>query len=425
MQVNSQLDRHLQTQIQYKMLEELTSVNEHLREEIERRKKTEKELILSKDKADEANRAKSDFIANMSHEIRTPLNIILGYSQMLLKKEGNENNIAQLNAIKSSSETLMHIMNQILEQSKLDSGTVELNKEVVNLRPYLEELKRSFEIQATSKNLYFSLKIDPTVPNAILADKTRLTQVLLNLLGNAVKFTTEGKVEINVSSTYQNEQQAGITFQIKDTGIGIPQDKQKIIFDRFKQERNDTSRVFGGSGLGLSIAKRIVELHGGKLTLVSEKNIGTSVTVSLELEKVEIKESKTSKKPVKFDYSKAHLLIVEDNVWNQEMAKMILNDMGCKVTVVGSGKECIEKMAYDKYCAVLLDLHMPEMDGFETSQIIRQNDSDTPIVALTADISDNTKQKIKKSGIDNLLYKPIIIDELTTVLNIICEKRNG
>jgi signal transduction histidine kinase/CheY-like chemotaxis protein len=360
--------------------------------------------------AKQANIAKSEFLAKMSHEIRTPMNAIMGLTTLMIESNIKEKNIDYLTKIKNSSNLLLNIINEILDFSKIESGKLELHNTSFQLISLVDKLKNIFEVQAKEKNLEFNILLDQSLPECLIADQVRLEQVLINLLGNAIKFTHSGNVELLIKSS--NTSQCNIIFEIKDTGIGIAQEKQKLLFEAFVQADNSITREYGGTGLGLSITKQIVELMNGTIQLNSVENEGTIFTIKLFLEYDEqcIFYSENSENSVRNEllkYKDIFILIAEDNLFNQDVIKGILEPFEFNLTLVNNGKGCLEKCHSNKYDIIFMDINMPIMGGFESTQNIRDFGINTPIIALSANARKEDIQKSIDSGMNEHITKPI------------------
>lgn len=388
--------------------------------DISDRKKGEKELIAAKEAAEEAARAKSGFISSVSHEIRTPLNAIIGLSDLLMQEEGLNEVIAEnLRSIKFSSDHLLGIINDVLDFSKLEAGKVNLDKTDFNLEQLVNETTKAVEFKAREKGIPLAVKINPNVPQAVMADAGRLRQILLNLLGNAVKFTSEGHIDVYVKMLERSGQSCRLRFSVSDTGIGIPEEKRHSIFDSFSQAEEYTFRKFGGTGLGLSISKKLVELQGGEMGVKSIEGIGSTFWFELPMEisekKMEVISEKTSK-GVK-DLRGMKILLVEDDRMNQFVMAQFFKKWNARVEIAGNGRIAIDKLSQEVFDLVLMDVHMPEMDGFEAARIIRDRSSNVidhqvPIIALTADVNNETRNRVREAGMNDFVTKPSESDML-------------
>jgi signal transduction histidine kinase/CheY-like chemotaxis protein len=371
-------------------------------------KQARADMQMAKEKAEQAVLVKTKFLSNMSHELRTPLNGIIGTTNLLLQDNSHPEQKEYFNVLKYSSEHMLRLINDIFDFSRFEVGKMELEKTTFNLKTLVEDIHLSFEKQFQEKKLGIEIIFDEKLQNSYSGDKTRLNQVLSNLVANALKFTEEGKVVITVARVAQNSNACTIRFSIKDTGIGIPEDKQQIIFDRFTQVDSATTRRFGGMGLGLSISAKIVELFGGKLKVESKPGEGSLFYFTIQLGVVHEQISYVNEKVVEelCSLKGMNVLVAEDNVFNMFVAKAVLERWGVIVTEAVNGREALIKFNDGKYDVVLVDLDMPVMDGFELLDNIRKDNKEIPVIAFTAAVFENIQAQLINKGFNDYISKP-------------------
>ncbi|RJP62279.1 MAG: response regulator [Candidatus Auribacter fodinae] len=376
-----------------------------------------KRALKSKEEAETANRAKSQFLANMSHEIRTPLNGIIGYAEIMLCSESLEECHTQAKIILDQSEHLLGIINDILDYSKIGAGKVDLEKIPMDVSHLLESIVSITHVKAIEKGLDFKTTITPDVHRYIIGDPLRLRQIILNLVSNAIKFTHQGFVEIHIErvGNKSGENQQTLKFSVTDTGIGISPDRQKEIFRQFSQADESTTRKYGGTGLGTTIAQQLVELMGGKIALVSEENKGSCFSFEINFDICnanDVKNQPLSDTPVNIytETRKGKILVVEDYSINQQVARQHLEQAGHTVFIAENGKKAVELCEKEQFELIFMDIQMPEMDGFEATRKIRAGKhlcSRIPIIGLTANVSQACEAKCFYLGMDDVLAKPI------------------
>lgn len=366
--------------------------------------------------AEQGLKAKSEFLSTMSHEIRTPLNAVIGMSHMLLKNDPRKDQKEQLDVMLFSANNLLSIVNDILDYNKIEAGKVSFEHIEMDISSIAGNIVSGLQTSAHDKGIELTLDVDRALKHKLMGDPTRISQVITNLVHNAIKFTNQGSVQVRVMVAAQTENTVTLNIQVRDTGIGISKDKQKVIFDRFTQADSSTSRGFGGTGLGLSICKRILELQNSSLNLISDEGRGSTFyfiqtfdksTKMLKQQNIE-QLPKENEKPL----TDIHILLVEDNLMNVLVAQRYLERWGAAIDVALNGQEALEKLDVTKHKLVLMDLHMPIMDGYESSSRMRKNGVTTPIIALTANLPDEIAQRVKEAGIDDMVIKPFLPDEL-------------
>jgi signal transduction histidine kinase/DNA-binding NarL/FixJ family response regulator len=374
---------------------------------------------------------KDQFLANMSHEIRTPMNAVLGFTHLLQQQPMNEKSREYVKAIQHAGENLLEIINDILDISKIESGMMRLEPVSFSLRGVLHSLQTMFQLKANEKKLRLTVNIDNNVPDILFGDVVRLTQVLVNLTNNAIKFTNIGQVNIRVSKHSDMDNGVRLLFAVQDTGIGIATDKLSAIFDRFNQAEADTTRKYGGTGLGLTIVKQLVELQHGALTVVSEPGKGSTFTVELPYALGEMlpehgDSSYTQEHFVLPQQSDIRLLVVEDNRMNQDLLKHLLNNHQIHYQLAANGQEALQALGKGHFDLVLMDIQMPEMDGYTAARKIRSElRSNIPIIAMTAHAMMGEREKCLQAGMNEYLAKPIREEELYRMIHVFTGKSSA
>jgi signal transduction histidine kinase/CheY-like chemotaxis protein len=404
---------------------------EYIAKRTKRQQQLYEQLNISEKKVREAGVIKENFMANMSHEIRTPMNAILGFTNLLQKEPLNEKSREFVRSIQNSGESLLEIINDILDFSKIEAGMMRIESKTFSLRELLHSVKTMFASRIQQKDLHFIVNIENSIPDLLTGDAVRLTQILVNLVNNAIKFTSTGGIEINVTADEKKGENVYISFSVKDTGIGIASHKVEVIFDRFQQADEDTTRKYGGTGLGLSIVKQLVDLQKGTIRVNSVLNKGTEFIFSIPY--AISKELMVHEDPKIFSASELNsgdnrlkILVAEDNAMNQSLMRHLLSYWNFEFDIVKNGEEAIEALQQQDYRLLLMDIQMPLMDGYTATVKIRNElGMNIPIIAMTAHAMTGEREKCLCYGMNEYISKPIREKELFSIMNHLLKTNGG
>ncbi|MGB3607127.1 ATP-binding protein [Psychroserpens sp.] len=368
------------------------------------------DLIEAMKRAELASKTKANFLSTVTHELRTPLYAVTGLTNMLLEEKPNPDQIPHLKSLKFSGDYLLTFINDILQINKIEANKVDLDPVLFNLKTKVENVCSALNNSAMDNNIQMHYEYEKALPETFIGDNLKISQILINLIGNAIKFTKDGDIWVKVSSVAKNENDYNIRFEIEDNGIGISKEKQENMFESFSQGSIQINRKYGGTGLGLSIVKGLIDILNGKIYLKSELGKGTTFFFEIPLtyapETVKIKKEDYSKNISKLDISNIKILIVEDNKINQMITKKILNKMNLECDIVDNGEAAVEKVKANTYNVVLMDIHMPGISGLEATKIIRTFDKELTIFALTAVTLEDKMHEFDEAGFDDIISKP-------------------
>jgi signal transduction histidine kinase/ActR/RegA family two-component response regulator len=395
------------------LLQKEKELNQELSLKQEKLERYVNQLEVTTEELAKSTKAKSEFLATMSHEIRTPMNAILGMTHLLKQDSPRKDQVEAINILDFSGKTLLSLIDDVLDFSKIEAGRIEFESVEFELRKLMDVILDSFKMTAENKDIIIQTDIPDGIPNILVGDPARLTQILNNLCSNALKFTEEGSIRLSVQVVEDLEDKIRLQFNISDTGIGIEKSRVNTIFESFTQASQNTKRLFGGTGLGLTISKQLTELQGGTISVESEEGEGSTFSIELTFEKGALQEQT---KPIADEENTANrlsglrVLLAEDNLVNQKVMFRFLERWDVDMKIVENGKEAVEAIQENNYDVILMDLQMPHMDGYEATEHIRKLDDpykrNTPIIALTAAALKEVREKVYASGMNDFVTKP-------------------
>jgi len=386
-------------------------------QDISKRKETEKQLQKAKELAEKSAKFKSQFLANMSHEIRTPLNAMMGFTDLLADTKLSSQQNEYIEIIQNSSQNLLVIINDILDLTKIEAGEMKITSEPFSIRNVIQKTIQLHKHNATSNQLAINHSIDESIPDQLIGSEARITQIINNLISNAIKFTEEGEIKVEAKKLSQDEHTCPCEFNVRDTGIGMTKEELKVVFDNFIQLNKAGKSQHKGTGLGLSIVKQLTHLMGGTIDVKSTKGVGTEFTLQFKFKTDITQEQELIKKNIHLkDIKQHHLLICEDNLVNQKLISKVLQKLGVSYEIAENGQEGIEKMEQQEFTAILMDLQMPILDGYDTTKKIRET-SNIPIIAMSAHVLEDERKRCYDLGMNGFVSKPFKVEDLKEALS--------
>ncbi|KAB8152737.1 response regulator [Kordia sp. TARA_039_SRF] len=374
-------------------------------------------LEEAKLKAEMTSKTKSNFFSMMSHELRTPLYAVTGITHLLLEENPRPSQQQYLKSLKFSSDHLLSLVNNILQVNKLEDNTITIGASTFNLKANIDNIIKSFDLLIKDRENELHIAYDSEIPELLVGDSLKISQILINLISNAIKFTKKGTIRLSVEKVAETEHDVQLHFCVQDTGIGIPKEKQEKVFEMFSQNHNVVNEEYQGSGLGLSIVKKLLQLYDSEIHLESTENVGTTFTFDIRFPKAtENTDAKAELDIEDVDFSHLKMLVVDDNKINQMLTKKILSTKKIATDIVASGAEAIEIVKNNHYDLILMDIHMPEMDGYEATSAIRKFNKKVPIIAFTAVSLDDSLPKIINSGMNDMIIKPFVASQLFALI---------
>lgn len=385
-------------------------------------KRMEHALLAAKNAAETSARATSNFLTTVGHELRTPLNAVMGLTQILTMKQLPE--VEQqdyLDIIYHSAKDVLHLINDMLDHARIEAGNLSMTDEVFNLHQYLQRIIRKYQYLAEEKGIPISLQVSDNVPEYVISDTQRFTQIISNLLDNAIKFTQKGEIVLMAHAQAHTDSVCHIHIRVKDTGIGIPEDQTQMIFQRFVQAHNQQTnpyvRRYKGLGLGLSIVKQLVNMLGGKISVKSQEGVGSEFNLSIPMSLANDTQDKQTSVNSPGQVLDCYILLVEDNELNQKVAQLMLKELGCEVRIASDGSQALALLNETEFNLVLMDLSLPDMSGIEVVKIMRLNGCELPIIGLTAFAQADDLQACLEAGMDDVLIKPLKLNRLKGALS--------